>query len=198
MSATFVANLKQSIRNFKDHLLLTSGAWNRTVQQKHLQKQAKVMPRVEGKRLDPRFRGDDNGRKDDNKKLKEVIIEKNSFKQTQLFRTLSPFFRTRIFRILTFPVLHPIGRVLSLLIILALAAGLLYILRDLPSPTNLVSGSNFAVSSQILTAMASYFMKFMVMKIERRLNSKRCRHMSMKPLFRSKIKIFTITGVLMF
>jgi penicillin-binding protein 1C len=57
--------------------------------------------------------------------------------------------RSRFFRVVTFPILHPVGRVVFLLLLLLFIAGTLYVLRDLPSPTNLTSGNNFAVSTQI-------------------------------------------------
>lgn len=57
--------------------------------------------------------------------------------------------RSRAFRVLTFPLFNPIGRIITILIVLTFLASLLYVLRDLPSPSNLASGNNFAVSTQI-------------------------------------------------
>src|SRR5690606_26438041 len=52
-------------------------------------------------------------------------------------------------RVLLFPFLNPYVRAAILLAILVLAVGTVYLLRDLPSPTNLTSKENFAVSTQI-------------------------------------------------
>ncbi len=62
-----------------------------------------------------------------------------------------PFWRTlkKILKILLFPILNPYLRYVTLAIILLAAVGLVYILRDLPSPRRLTSKDNFAVSTQI-------------------------------------------------
>lgn len=59
-----------------------------------------------------------------------------------------PWYR-KLFKILLFPITNPYIRYLTLLVILSLGAGLVYILRDIPSPTRLTSQENFAVSTQI-------------------------------------------------
>ncbi len=55
----------------------------------------------------------------------------------------------RVVRILLSPFTNPWIRWILLLLVVASIVGLLYILRDLPSPKNLTSGENFAVSTQI-------------------------------------------------
>ncbi len=57
--------------------------------------------------------------------------------------------RARWAKILFFPIYHPIGRGVALVLFLAGFLTLLYILRDIPSPRRLTSSENFAVSTQI-------------------------------------------------
>ena len=56
----------------------------------------------------------------------------------------------RWLRILFFPLLNPYLRAVLLLLLFAGIAGLVYVLRDLPSPRRLTSKENYAVSTQIL------------------------------------------------
>jgi len=81
------------------------------------------------------------------KKSKHKHVTSKSLK-TRLVLPRRP--RSRFFRLITWPITHPVGRILIVLLCLLVAASLLYILRDLPSPTRLASGDNFAVSTQIL------------------------------------------------
>ncbi len=119
-----VGGASLQIQKLKERISMGSRSWKKTVERKKNQgnspKESKLAPLTS---------------KTKNKDQEKVVF--------------APAPRSRIFRILTFPVLNPVGRVTSLLIFLLIAAGLLYLLRDLPSPTRLSSGDNFAVSSQI-------------------------------------------------
>lgn len=55
----------------------------------------------------------------------------------------------KVLKIILFPITNPYVRYISLLFILLAIVGLVYVLRDLPSPTRLTSQENFAVSTQI-------------------------------------------------
>jgi penicillin-binding protein 1C len=70
------------------------------------------------------------------------------FLHTQLRKLPTPI--KKFLKILFFPFLNTYARVVVILLLLAGFGALLYTLRDLPSPSNLASGENFAVSSQIL------------------------------------------------
>ncbi len=55
-----------------------------------------------------------------------------------------------VFRILFFPLLNTYARIFTVLLIAAIVGLTIYTLKDLPSPSTLASGDNFAVSTQIL------------------------------------------------
>lgn len=55
----------------------------------------------------------------------------------------------RAARIVFFPILNPYARYLTLILFLVLVSGLVYLLRDLPSPRRLTAKDNFAVSTLI-------------------------------------------------
>jgi 1A family penicillin-binding protein len=57
--------------------------------------------------------------------------------------------RSRVGKVLLFPIYHPVGRGLAIVIFLAISLSLLYVLRDLPSPRRLTSSENYPVSTQI-------------------------------------------------
>lgn len=68
----------------------------------------------------------------------------NQSRSEKTKRRLHPVIAT-----LFFPLTNPYIRAVVLLLILILAVGTIYVLRDLPSPTKLTSKENFAVSTQI-------------------------------------------------
>ncbi len=55
----------------------------------------------------------------------------------------------KFLKILFFPLINPVARVLSALLLLLSIVGSAYLLKDLPSPRRLTSQDNFAVSTQI-------------------------------------------------
>ncbi len=91
--------------------------------------------------------------------------EKPAAKKNKWFGKLPHFFQKRekpekappskkrklplLVRILTFPVRNKAFRYLTILVVLGSILGLLYILRELPSPRRLTSSENYSVSTQI-------------------------------------------------
>lgn len=85
---------------------------------------------------------------------KNAFLRKKTLKTSDPLKEKlkSPNFAKRLpkpVRILLFPVLNPIARYISLAVFLIGLIGLIYILRDIPSPRRLTSSENFAVSTQI-------------------------------------------------
>jgi 1A family penicillin-binding protein len=77
--------------------------------------------------------------------------------KTQLKRQSHPFrawlqqhtFLRTILRVMAFPIRNKWARWVTLLCVLSMMAGIVYLLRDVPSPRRLTSKENFAVSTQI-------------------------------------------------
>jgi penicillin-binding protein 1C len=81
------------------------------------------------------------------KKTNKDSDKKNS-EPTSKSDTPSPLWK-KILKVILFPLINPYVRYTSLLLILVVVVGLIYVLRDLPSPTRLTSTENYAVSTQI-------------------------------------------------
>lgn len=81
-------------------------------------------------------------------KIQRQKAAKNPAPKSEKITGPLPWYK-RLLTIILFPITNPYVRYISLLCILLLMVGLVYILRDLPSPTRLTSQENFAVSTQI-------------------------------------------------
>jgi 1A family penicillin-binding protein len=79
----------------------------------------------------------------------EKIVVKTDSQNTKKIAWYRRPINHPVLRFLLFPIINPYVRYLSLLVILITAVGLVYVLRDIPSPTRLTSQENFAVSTQI-------------------------------------------------
>jgi penicillin-binding protein 1C len=79
--------------------------------------------------------------KKNSKKNKDASQKKETAKPSTLPK--------KILKVILFPIINPYVRYGSLLLLLILIVSLVYVLRDLPSPTRLTSSENYAVSTQI-------------------------------------------------
>jgi len=80
------------------------------------------------------------------KRQTKIIPASSQRNKKSLFSRLK---RSKIFQILSWPIRNKYFRSFMVLAILAAAVGLLYVVRDIPSPRRLTSKENFPVSTQI-------------------------------------------------
>lgn len=95
------------------------------------------------------FMGESKGKTRSSSSKNTSKTSGNSNKRTRLKSFFSNLRTSKIFRTLTFPIRNKYARLVLLAGVIGMVVMVIFLLKELPSPRNLTSGENFAVSSQI-------------------------------------------------